>query len=31
MITEPVQAFIEQLLSEKISFTAVGGGSINHV
>ena len=30
MITEPIQAFIEQLLSEKVSFTAVGGGSINH-
>lgn len=30
MITEPVQAFIEQLLNEKVSFTAVGGGSINH-
>jgi fructosamine-3-kinase len=30
MITEPIQAFIEQLLSEKVSFTAVGGSSINH-
>jgi protein-ribulosamine 3-kinase len=30
MMTEPVQAFIEQLLNEKISFTAVGGGSTNH-
>jgi fructosamine-3-kinase len=30
MVTAPVHTFIEQLLNENASFTAVGGGSINH-
>src|SRR5688572_19657620 len=30
MLTASVQSFIEQLLNEKCTFIAVGGGSINH-
>lgn len=30
MLTASVQSFIEQLLNEKGTFTAIGGGSINH-
>ncbi|HUP14405.1 MAG TPA: fructosamine kinase family protein [Niastella sp.] len=30
MITALIQAFIEQLLNEKATFIAIGGGSINH-
>ncbi|HUP11396.1 MAG TPA: fructosamine kinase family protein, partial [Niastella sp.] len=30
MISAPIHAFIEQFLNEKVTFAAIGGGSINH-